>query len=37
MTDDTIIEYPTPECGVDYLTQVLRSGAQRLLAQAVEA
>ena len=37
MTDDTIIAYPTPEGGVDYLTQVLRNGAQRLLAQAVEA
>jgi len=37
MTDDTIIEYPALEGGVDYLTQVLRSGAQRLLAQAVEA
>lgn len=37
MSDDTIIEFPTPEGGVDYLTQVLRDGARRLLAQAVEA
>ena len=36
MTENTIIEFPTPEGGVDYLTQVLRDGAQRLLAQAVE-
>lgn len=37
MTENTIIEFPTPEGGVDYLTQVLRDGARRLLAQAVEA
>ena len=37
MTDTTIIEFPTPEGDVDYLTQVLRDGARRLLAQAVEA
>ena len=37
MTENTIIEFPTPEEGVDYLTQVLRDGARRLLAQAVEA
>jgi len=37
MTENTIIEFPTPEEGVDYLTQVLRDGARRLLAQAVES
>ena len=36
MTDATIIEFPTPESDVDYLTQVLRDGARRLLAQTVE-
>ena len=37
LSEPTIIEFPTPEDGVDYLTQVLRDGARRLLAQAVEA
>ena len=38
MNEDTIIEFPAPEeSTADYLTQVLRDGAQRLLAQAVEA
>ena len=38
MNKDTIIEFPAPEeSSVDYLTQVLRDGAQQLLAQAVEA
>ena len=37
MSENTIIEFPTPEDGVDYLTHVLRDGARRLLAQAVEA
>ena len=37
MNENTIIEFPTPEEGVDYLTQVLRDGARRLLAQAVES
>jgi len=38
VNEDTIIEFPAPEeSSADYLTQVLRDGAQRLLAQAVEA
>ena len=37
MSKNTIIAFPAPEEGADYLTQVLRDGARRLLAQAVEA
>jgi len=38
VNEDTIVEFPAPEeSSADYLTQVLRDGAQRLLAQAVEA
>ena len=38
MNTDTIVDFPAPEeSSADYLTQVLRDGARRLLAQAVEA
>ncbi len=37
MSENTLTEFPAPEDGVDYLTHVLRDGARRLLARAVEA
>ena len=38
MSDDTILSFPNraSEC-TDFLTEILREGAQRLLAQAIEA
>ena len=38
MSKDTIIEFKTPEATkTDPLTDLLRAGAQRLIANAVEA
>ena len=36
-TDTTIVSFPHPDAFDDPLTSVLREGARRLLAQAVEA
>src|SRR5688500_18536932 len=35
--DSTVVRFPQPEAADDPLTAVLRSGARRLLAQAIEA
>lgn len=37
MTDNTIVSFPQPEGIDDPLTTILREGARRLLAEAVEA
>ena len=37
MSNDTIVELRKPQEARDALTEVLRSGAQRLIAEAVEA
>jgi len=36
-TDTTVVSFPHPDTLDDPLTSVLREGARRLLAQAVEA
>ena len=35
--DSTVVRFPQPEAVDDPLTAVLRAGARRLLAQAIEA
>ena len=35
--DSTVVRFPQPEAMDDPLTAVLRAGARRLLAQAIEA
>lgn len=37
MKEDTVIELKTPEASKDLLTEIIRQGAQKLLAAAVEA